>query len=73
MDKKLGKKLAEDLYNKEINGYKINKFIGNGKSAFICGCSKDNRNYAIKIYDKELTEKFGRENVLERINRQTTI
>lgn len=64
------KRLAEKLKGKKVNKWIIGNYINNGKSAFVCKCKFKNKIYAIKIYDKELIELYGKKDIMMRINRQ---
>lgn len=62
--------MAAELTGKIINGWVIGKLIDNGKSALVLHAIKDGNKAAIKIFDRELVETFGKDVQLERIDRE---
>ena len=59
MDKNKAKKLLNELIDYEIKGIRIESFINNGKSAAVYCGYKDNKPYALKIFDSDLIDNFG--------------
>jgi len=63
--------MAKDVLGKKINGWTVGELISNGKSAAVFHSRNDaGVRSAIKIFDRELVEKQGRECQLERIDRE---
>ncbi|RYD56707.1 MAG: hypothetical protein EOP56_11710 [Sphingobacteriales bacterium] len=62
MDKYKALQLEKILKGNEFNGFKVTKFINNGKSAAVFKAVDKNGNpLALKIFDNELIERFGHE------------
>lgn len=61
---------AKPLLGKVVGGWKIEKYIDKGKSAVVFTSSKGGLNAAIKIYNSEIIEHFGKETQIKRLNRQ---
>jgi eukaryotic-like serine/threonine-protein kinase len=70
MNKPKALKLAKDLKGKKIGNWLLGEYINNGKSAFVCKCEFENKPYAIKVYDDDLIDEVGKNDVELRINRQ---
>ena len=66
-------RIAVELKGKEVDGWLIGEYINNGKSALLMHCSKNDVNAAIKIFDKELIDNYGRDVQLERIAREKSL
>jgi serine/threonine protein kinase len=67
MDEIKAKFLFDQINGTEINSISIEALIDYGKSAAVYRGRKDNKLYAVKIFDPEITERFGFE-----IQRQRT-
>ncbi len=67
------KKISQQLKNKKIGKWLIGDYINNGKSALVCKCFFAKKTYAIKIFDKELVEEFGEDDIKMRVERQIQI
>lgn len=74
MDEVGAKQLEAELIGLQLNQWEIVELIDNGKSAAVFK-AKDGlgNNAAIKIFDRELIQKFGEEKQLERISRETDL
>lgn len=59
MDKVKAKQLEKELSNQELSGYRVLSYINCGKSAAVFKAEKNGINYALKIFDNELVERFG--------------
>jgi serine/threonine protein kinase len=70
VDERSARKLAGALAGQHISDWKVGSYLGCGKSALVCQASKDEQQTAIRIYDSELIEKFGKEAQARRIDRQ---
>ena len=73
MDEVRGKRIAEELKGKQISAWTVHEFIGCGKSAVIVRATRGCEEAALKIFDPELVERFGRDTQLVRIKRETDL
>lgn len=70
MDYIKARQLEAELSNKSLSGYQVIEYINCGKSAAVFKAKKNGENYALKIFDNELVERFGHEIQLKRINQE---
>lgn len=71
MDSVRAKNLAKEVIGKKLGHWKVGDLIDNGKSAAVFHAyNTSGEHAAIKIFDRELVEKQGKEGQLERINRE---
>lgn len=70
MDRTKALLLEKELKGKELNGFKVIKFINNGKSAAVFKASKGGSFYAIKVFDNDLIERFGHKIQTKRIEQE---
>lgn len=70
MDKAKSLILEKELINKSLNGYEVVKLLNNGKSAAVFKARKNNKDYALKIFDNDLVERFGYEIQIKRIEQE---
>ena len=70
MDKAKSLLLQEELINKSVNGYEVIELLNNGKSAAVFKARKNYNDYALKIFDNELVERFGHEIQIKRIKQE---
>ncbi len=70
MDAVRAKNLANKLKGREIGGWEIFDYINHGKSAVVLKAQRKGEEAAIKVFDAELIERFGRETQLIRIQRE---
>ncbi|MEI7015003.1 protein kinase domain-containing protein, partial [Leptospira licerasiae] len=61
MDKTKAEKILSNIQNTTIEGILIKNYINHGKSAAVFLGERDGDNFAVKIFDNELYEKFGLE------------
>lgn len=74
MDSVRAKHLEKELLGKCLNGWTVGIFISNGKSAAVFHASNEAGDVgAIKVFDRELVEKQGKECQLERIKREKSL
>lgn len=73
MDKGQAKILCDELQGKEVGGWLIDGFHGNGKSAVVLPARKDGITGAIKVFHPELVERYGKDAQLERIMREKSL
>ena len=61
--------MRDELQGQLVGGWLIDGFLGNGKSAVVLPGSKDGVHGAIKVFHRELVERYGKEMQYERILR----
>lgn len=67
------KRLAEGWVGKSLNGWTVGDYINCGKSALVFKARKNDTEAAIKIFDPEIVERFGRADEEQRIQRELTV
>jgi serine/threonine protein kinase len=70
MDPVRAERISKELVGSSVGGWRVNKYLGNGKSAVVFEGEKDAQHVALKVFDPELVDRFGKETQLERINRE---
>src|SRR5712691_11699364 len=70
MDSIIAKRMEQDLLGHEVDGWKITSRLDSGKSAVVFRASRDNEAAAIKIFDPEMVERYGKNVQLGRIERE---
>lgn len=70
MNEGIAKKRAKELYNKQIEGWTVGKYVGSGKTAFICEALSKGDRYAIKIFESELLDDKETKELKIRLDRQ---
>lgn len=70
MDEQKATALATKLKGVTIADCCVAELIGYGKSAAVFEASRENETVALKIFDPELVDKFGKESQLERVRRE---
>ncbi|MEN8136225.1 MAG: protein kinase [Thermodesulfobacteriota bacterium] len=70
MDATRIERLKNELIGEKIGGWELVEYINAGKTALVFKGNKDGLTGAVKIFDPELVERFGREIQLQRINRE---
>lgn len=70
MDPVLANQISEKLKGRHIGGWFIGQYLGSGKSAVVFEGEKDNQKAALKVFDPELVERFGKATQLARIQRE---
>jgi serine/threonine protein kinase len=73
MDSFKAKQLEVKLKGRTLKGYNIIELINNGKSAAVFKAIKNNIEYAIKVFDNDLIERFGHEIQEQRIEQELTL
>lgn len=73
MDSTQAKALCADLQGKVLDGWIIEGFLGNGKSAVVVRGTRGGVVAAIKVFHPELIERFGKDVQLERISREKSL
>jgi serine/threonine protein kinase len=67
------KRFVSEWSEKVLNGWKVGEYVNSGKSALVFRTSHGSTHGAIKIFDPELVERFGKEEQAERIRRELTL
>lgn len=70
MDEARAKRMAEELIGKSVGQWEIIEFLGNGKSALVFKGRRNGAESAVKVFDPELIERFGKDIQLQRIQRE---
>lgn len=65
--------LSKKLVGKAVAGWKIEKYLGCGKSAAVFYCSNGGFEAALKVFDNEIIDRFGRDSQLKRIEREKNL
>ncbi len=73
MDATKAKALFEKLLSAPVDDWKIVALSGWGKSAAVFKAEKNGATAAIKVFDTELVERFGKSTQLTRIKRELTL
>lgn len=73
MDEYAAKKLSATLLGQIIGGWCIGEYINHGKSAVVLHASKGEQKTAIKIFDPEIVDRYGRDKQLKRIEREQSL
>ena|ERR1700730_14732051 len=70
MDSTIAKRIETELRGRDIGGWTIAARVNNGKSAVIFKATRENETAAIKIFDPEMVERYGKKVQLARIQRE---
>jgi serine/threonine protein kinase len=73
MDAYKAKQMAAKLVGKALGNWKIEEYVNHGKSAVVFIAEHDGQRAAIKIFDPEIVDRFGRESQLKRIDRERSL
>jgi serine/threonine protein kinase len=74
MDASTARAYYEKLRAQNFHGYKLTELLGYGKSAAVMkATSSAGDTFAVKVFDTELLERFGKEVQLGRIQRELTL
>jgi len=73
MDKHSAKQLCKKLLNKKLGGWLLKKYIDHGKSAVVFYASKERQNAALKVFDPEIIDRYGRDAQRQRIERERSL
>lgn len=73
MDNIQAQMMRDELQGQLVGGWLIDGFLGNGKSAVVLPASKDGVHGAIKVFHRELVERYGKEMQYERILRERSL
>jgi eukaryotic-like serine/threonine-protein kinase len=70
MDPVRAERMSQELRGKRVGGWLIRRYINAGKSAVVFEGERDGQQCALKIFDPELVERFGKATQLGRIERE---
>lgn len=73
MDSVRAERMARELIGQQVGGWLIHRLINAGKSAVVFAARKDRQQSALKIFDPELVERFGKATQLARIDRERSL
>jgi serine/threonine protein kinase len=73
MDSARARLLEDQLKGNAVGGWLIDKLIDHGKSAAVFRGVKGSEIAAVKVFDKELIERFGDKTQLDRIDRELSL
>lgn len=73
MDPFRAERMAQELIDHNIAGWLIQKHIGQGKSAVVFRAEQNGQRAALKIFDPELVQRFGKDTQLARIDRERSL
>jgi serine/threonine protein kinase len=62
--------MSKELVGHQVGGWLLHSFLGAGRSAAVFGGEKNGRQCALKVFDPELVERFGKATQLGRIARE---
>lgn len=65
--------MAADLQGSSVGAWIIEGYIDNGKSAVVCRAKRQNQEAALKVFDLELIERYGKDTQSERIGREKSL
>ncbi len=73
MDRHHAAKMLAELSASGIAGWYPKKLLGNGKSAAVFRAENGSNTAALKVFDRELVEQYGKTEQLERISREKSL
>lgn len=73
MDKHSAEKLSAKLLGQTVGGWLVEKYINHGKSAVVFLASKDALRAALKVFDPEIVDRYGRDSQRKRIERERSL
>jgi serine/threonine protein kinase len=73
VDKIVAVRMERELTGKDLGGWTLAECIGFGKSALVFRAAKDGVVGAVKVFDRELVERFGRNAQRERVEREKSL
>lgn len=66
MDEIRASRMAEELLGKSVGQWELIQYLGSGKSALVFKGECKGREGAVKVFDPEIVERFGKEIQLQR-------
>jgi len=73
MDSVIAKRIAKELVGHEVSDWQIIAQVNIGKSAIVFKASRQNEIAAVKIFDPEMVERYGKATQLARIDRELSL
>jgi eukaryotic-like serine/threonine-protein kinase len=73
MDDRRAEEMSAALVGKSIGGWVVQKYINHGKSAVIFFAKRGDQEAALKIFDREIVQRYGRDAQLNRIKRELSL
>lgn len=73
MDEAIAREYANQFLGKCINGWKVGDLKGFGKSAAVFKCEKAGLVAAVKIFDKAIVARYGKDTQIGRIEREKSL
>ncbi|HEX7289311.1 MAG TPA: serine/threonine-protein kinase [Candidatus Angelobacter sp.] len=73
MDKQKAKQMTRELAGKTVGGWFIKNYINHGKSAVVFLAERGGQEAALKVFDPEIVERYGRDAQLTRIKRELSL
>ena len=73
MDSAAAERLAKEIIGHPISGWICDSVINHGKSAVVLHARNGAAEAALKVFDRELVERLGRESQIERISRELSL
>lgn len=73
MDSVRANAICDQLVGTQVGGWTIAEKTGFGKSAIVFRATRDTATVAIKVFDPELVERFGKDAQLDRIHRELAL
>jgi hypothetical protein len=70
MDPTIASRMSRELLRKRVGGWYIQAYLGSGKSAVVFQAVRNRQSVALKIFDPDLVERFGRDVQIERLSRE---
>src|SRR2546428_3670876 len=69
----MAKKLEAELVGKALGGWSVQEQINHGKSAIVFRAEKNGMTAALKVFDPEIVERYGRDAQKARIDRELSL
>jgi hypothetical protein len=73
MDDVIAARMAQELAGKQLGGWTIGAKIGRGKSAIVFRATMGKREAALKVFDRELVQRCGKDEQRERGKRERSL
>jgi serine/threonine protein kinase len=73
MDDLTAQKMTTELEGSTVGGWRVDTYINHGKSAAVFLAEKDGVRAALKVFDPEVVQRYGRDAQLTRIKRELSL
>ena len=73
MNNQIAEKMTAEIVGKDIGGWHVFEYLNHGKSAVVFRAERDGKTAALKVFDPDIVERYGREAQLTRINREKAL